>query len=460
MGCIRSLSRISASWTFVLSACVYLLLPSQGWSAFATKASLSVGQEYNDNIFFEKKKEHDFITNITPTLSLFYAPTGQAVPTLNLNISPQGQIYARHHEQNNFGDNISLTGGYTYQYSPRLNFHISDTLRRKGQTRTSGETDDRANQPPGAPTSPPLPGSTVSSPSYQNLGNFVSGGDNISNNFSARGSYLLMPDLRFNGGYSFAYTNFIDSGGSETFHTLSFRGVYNWQQEHNLHAGYSISFGKSRDGDDQVIHNFDFGDDYFTSGLYKLQLTPTLTLSASTGLSVNTGSSGPRIANNSTVTLTKLWETATLTGGVRKGLTPSFGVSGISDTTTFYTNFNMRITEKLATHAGIDWSLFDTRDVSFKTFTGKMGLQYQITPWLSSSLGYNHRRMDSGAGANRTELLEEGKIQSNSVFLVLTVNFDIWPNLGLSRSMTSPSLTPIISTPFPTPAATAPQSQP
>jgi hypothetical protein len=459
MGCIRSLLRIWGKWTLAFTLCLCWTFPSQGWAAFATKASLTVAEEYSDNIFFTKKKEHDFITNIIPTLSLFYAPTGQAVPTLNLNISPTGQIYARHPEQNNFGDNLSLTGGYTYHYSPRLNFHFSDTLRRAGQTRTSGG-EGGAKESPAPPTSPPPTGGALPQPFFQGVGNYVSGGDHISNYFSAQGSYLFRPDIRFNGGYSFAYTNFIDSGGSETFHTLSFRGVYNWQQEHNLHAGYSVSIGKARDGDDLVVHNFDFGDDYFTSGLLKFQLTPTLTLAASTGLSLNTGTGGVRIANNSTVTVTKLWETATLTGGVRKGLTPSFGVSGISDTTTLYTSFNMRLTEKLTTYAGVDWSFFDTKDVSFNTLTGRMGLQYQIAPWLSSSLSYNHRRLDSGAGATRTDLLEKGTVNSNTVFLALTAHFDVWPRPGLSRTMTSPTLTPIISPPFPTPASTAPTSQP
>jgi hypothetical protein len=31
-----------------------------------------------------------------------------------------------------------------------------------------------------------------------------------------------------------------------------------------------------------------------------------------------------------------VWETASLAAGVRKGLTPSFGVSGLSDTTFFF----------------------------------------------------------------------------------------------------------------------------
>ena len=91
-----------------------------------------------------------------------------------------------------------------------------------------------------------------------------------------------------------------------------------------------------------VIHDFDLGDDFFSN--FQIRLSPTLTIAASSGVSLNLGNEGPRIANNTNITIIKLWETATLTGGLRKGLTPSFGVAGISDTTSFFSNFNIRLT--------------------------------------------------------------------------------------------------------------------
>src|SRR5512147_541195 len=105
MGCIRSHSKIWASFAAGLAFIVYFAFPSSAWAAFASQFSLSVGEEYTDNVFFEKQKSHDFITIITPTLSLYYAPEGQVEPTLNLNISPSGFIYARHSDLNGFGAN-------------------------------------------------------------------------------------------------------------------------------------------------------------------------------------------------------------------------------------------------------------------------------------------------------------------------------------------------------------------
>src|SRR5437867_1683080 len=449
MGCTRSLLKIWGKCTVIIFLVLSLWLPSPLWAAFASQFSLSVGEQYNDNIFFAKKKEHDFITIITPTLHLYYAPTGQAEPTLNLNISPSGQIYARHSELNEFGDNASVNGGYTYHYSPRLTFNLTDTFQRQGQTRTPGVFDPF--QVPLTPTTGPpgLPGPG------QNLNDFISRGDQLNNNFAFQGNFLYRPDLSISGGYTNTYTKFIDQGGSDLFQTFSIRGVYNWKQEHNLHAGYSVSIAKSRSrNDDGVIHNFDFGDDYFSN--YNIQLTPTLSLSASTGLSINTSGSGPTVANNSTLTITKLWETASLTGGLRKGLTPSFGVSGVSDTTSLFTNFSIQLAERLTGSAAVDYSFYDTEDVNFKTFEASAGLQYVFTTWLSSNLFYTYRSINSGAGATKTDLLTRGNVNGNSVFLSVTARFDLWPNTGLARNLSSSSLSPVLRTPFPTAPAPAP----
>lgn len=263
--------------------------------------------------------------------------------------------------------------------------------------------------------------------------------------------------MSFNGGYSNTFTKFLQVGGTDRSQTFSLAGIYNWKQEHNLHAGYSITSSNSRNGDNGFIHNFDFGDDYFTGQAYNVQLTPTLSLSASTGLAINTSNSGPRVANNSTITATKLWEKASLAGGLRKGLTPSFGVSGVSDTTSLFTNFTIQLAERVSGNANVDYSFYDTKDVNFKTLSVSAGLQYVITTWLVSSLSYTFQSIDSGAGANSTDLLSRGTVNGNSVFLNFTVRFDLWPNQGLARNLSSTQLSPVLRTPFPIvapPAAT------
>src|SRR6185295_4722075 len=102
--------------------------------------------------------------------------------------------------------------------------------------------------------------------------------------------------------------------------------------------------------------------------------------------------------SNANVTVTKLWETATLQGGLRKGLTPSFGVSGISDTTTFFVDFNSQITGRLTSKINVSYSLWNTEDENFKTLAATAGLQYSINSWLSSNLYYGYYSSIGGSG--------------------------------------------------------------
>ncbi len=399
-------------------------------AGFASRFSFSLGEEYNDNIFFLEKKTHDFVTNITPTLNLFYLPSPGGPSTFKSSITSPGQIFARQSELNNFGDNVSLNTGYTYLYSPRLTFHLSDSLQRIGETRTSGSTAQATQQVPSLPTQFPSPGGTASLPASQSAGDLVSRGDTIANFISARTTFLYAPNISLTGGYSAAHKAFLDQGGSDTTQSVDVRGVYKWQQQHNLHIGYSINIINSRNGDDNVIHNFDIGDDYFST--FKIKLDPTLTLSASSGISLNTGSSGSRVVNNLNLSLIKIWQTAQFTAGLRRGLTGSLGVSGLSETTSLFSNYNIRLTRFLTGIVGANYSFFDTDDVDFSILQASAGFQYWITSWLSSNLRYSHRLRDGGSGAAATDLGTSAKVQSNSVFLSLTANFDIWPNLGLA----------------------------
>jgi hypothetical protein len=454
MGCIRNRSRIWASWLFLVVGIVYLVLANRAEARFAIKFSPTLGELYTDNIFYTRDKEHDFVTTITPTVSILYAPEGQTVPILNLNISPSGLIFARHSELNNFGDNWGLDGGYTYQYSPQLSFSVSDVLGRQGQYRL-GPLTQGAFQLPNAPTSPPPVGGIVPGQANQNLSNFTTGGSQFWNNFSLQGTYLYRPDISFTGGYTNNFVNYLDQGGHDLWQTIGFRGVYNWRQEHNLYAGFRIyiynnrntSNVNNRNNNNNVVFNFDLGDDYFSN--FQINLSPTLTLTASTGISLNVGNNGSPVANNTNITLTKIWETATLSGGVQHGLTSSYGVAGISNTTTVNGQFNYQVTEKLSTIAGVIFSLFDTDDGNFQTFQASAGARYQFTPWLASNLFYAYRWTDSSNSVAQSSsgILQTGIVRANAVYLTLTANFDLWPNAGLARSTTV--LTPLVTTPFP-----------
>jgi hypothetical protein len=135
MACIRNHSRILGSWLLLVSGVAYVFSANLAEARFAIKFSPTLGELYTDNIFYTRDKEADFVTTITPTLSILYASEGQTAPNLDFDIWSSGLIFVRHSELNNFGDNWGLNGGYTYQYSPQLTFFVSDALGRQGPYR-------------------------------------------------------------------------------------------------------------------------------------------------------------------------------------------------------------------------------------------------------------------------------------------------------------------------------------
>jgi len=164
---------------------------------------------------------------------------------------------------------------------------------------------------------------------------------------------------------------------------------------------------------------------------------------------INTGGKGPKVVNNLSLTLIKLWRTAVYSIAVRRGLTSSFGISGLSQTTVFSSNFGIRLTERLTGIAGFDYSIFDTNRVDFNVFRAAAGLQYWVTPWISTSLWYNRRWRDAGSSANsNAALVSAGKISGNSVLLGFSFYFDVWPNPGLSRASTQSLLYGTVGTPL------------
>ena len=445
MDCTKNRSKTLVRIYFLAFPILFLLSLGRAQAQFSSRFSLSVGEEYTDNLFLDKTKENDFVTFIIPKLSFSYSYPAEITPRLTFSLAPAGHIYARHSELNNFGftqaENASATTGFTYPYSPRLTFHLSESLRTSGRSSLTGEA-DQIDGFPRPPTGFPSGGSVDPRAPHEQGGDAVFLGKVISNRASVYGRYLYSPNFTISGGYSNGVSIFSDVGGTEISNAVNVRGTYHlwkqtgWWPQSNIHGGYGIQVIKSREGETNFINNFDIGDDYFSN--FMVQLAPTLTLSGSTGLSINTGKRGPRVSNNSQLTLIKIWELSSLSFGIRRGLTGSLGITnGPSLTTSFFSNFSTRLTEFLTGTAGVNYSLYDTDEVNFNTFVAYAGLTYPITTWLQSSLRYSHRFRDAGAGAAQTELGSRGTVHSNSVFLVFTTYFNVWPNPGLSRVLPS-----------------------
>ncbi len=238
---------VRATW---LLACLVLL--SLGFApsvqaGFQSTFSLDLSEEYNDNIFFSEEQLSDFITAITPAFGLTYVPPDHTKETFSAGIRLPLQIYARNSEQNNFAENASIFGRYGHEFSPRLSFQIRDTFRRTGQTRTSTTNFDFAGQ-----------------------ASLVNSGQLASNDFSVSGGFLYSANITFDGRFNLDTLHFLDEGGSDVTSRIGFRGVYKVGPNHKFHAGYTLKYFRPRNGEDEVIHDFDIGSDYLSN--YKIPL--------------------------------------------------------------------------------------------------------------------------------------------------------------------------------------------
>lgn len=278
-----------------------------------------------------------------------------------------------------------------------------------------------------------------SNSSARSTRDLVVGGEQIDNRVGAQAEFRYSPALTLGGGYCWEYLAFLDAGGKETAHSTSAEVAYQWGQQHSLRARYTFSILRSRDGQESLIHDIDFGDTFLSQ--QTIQLTPTLTLSLAAGVALETGGSGSgggkgnsvSIENTFDVELTKIWRSASITSGVRRGFTNSLGFSGPSLTTSFFSHLETTLTRRLNGAIGVDYSLYDAEGGEYDTLQAFAALQYQATSWLSVSLVHSYRRLNPSSGGSQGSLFARDVISGHNVFLGFSLALDLWPSPGLAR---------------------------
>ena len=138
ISCVRNRDTIGGRWVLVqvmLGVGLVCAFP-EGVAAdgpLVVTPYLAVSEQYNDNIFFTTSHTGDFVTSITPGLSLQYQ---QPRLVLSLSGGTSAQIYAQQTSQNNIAGAQSGALSATYQASERLSLSVSDSVSRVSQTRT------------------------------------------------------------------------------------------------------------------------------------------------------------------------------------------------------------------------------------------------------------------------------------------------------------------------------------
>ena len=105
----------------------------------------------------------------------------------------------------------------------------------------------------------------------------------------------------------------------------------------------------------------------------------------------------------------------------------------------FSAQYAIQITRRLVGFAAASYSLYDTDGEDFTTFQAVGGFQYWLTNWMSANLVYSYRRLNPDGDNRESDILQSTTIDGNSVVLSIAMYFDIWPNIGLARSVAANS---------------------
>jgi hypothetical protein len=371
--------------------------------------NISVSEQYNDNVFFDSSHTEDYVTSITPGLSLQYK---QPRLTLSLSGNTSAQIYARQTSQNKIAQSQSGIFSASYLASPRLTVSLSDSVNRVGATRTGAQPTGSETTPP--PVEPPSPDTGVST--------LLPRGDVLSNSFASNAAYLLAPRWTGSIGYTNNLSNFTDPGGQNVTHRL-FGGVsYAWRS--NLSLGGSVSYSR------YILTQATDTEAFSASAGSSYSYDPTFTLSASVGVYVNhplqAGQDDISTSTGPTFNLTaeKTFEYGTLSLIGSQQITSSAGVAGLSITRSALLVYAMELAQHLTGSISTSYINFDTSQTNFQIVQVFAALNYSLSQYISTGLSYSYRWRDSTQTVPGR--ITAGTVDGNIVQLYLRASYPVW----------------------------------
>ena len=378
-----------------------------GWADPLTLTpSLSLSEQYNDNVFFDDRGVDDFVTSIHEGLSLSYQR-----PRLSLSLSTgnSSQLYARQTQENSATGAQYGTLTAASQPSERLSLSLSDTMTRVDRTRNSA-----------APGSAPIPPGTEQPPPEAQASVLLSRGSALTNSFFGSASYLLAP--RWTGGvtYSNSLSDFSDPGGSDITNRTGLSLGYAWRPTTSISAFYSYSRFDTQNFPHTQSHNPGLG--------FSHQFDPTWSLSASSGVYVRSPLASGRgvpteVGPTFNVTATKLFARGSAFGGAAQQITTSGGVAGASTTLSAFLGYQTQLLEKVSGSLNGTYGHFDTDQTTYEFVTASAALSVSFWRYFRGGLSYSYRWRDSTQATTTTTA---GVVDGNLVQLYVSASYPVW----------------------------------
>ena len=368
---------------FILAFLFFQVKPVMAYE-YTTDISLSLTEEYNDNIFLEPSDRiSDFITHISPGINFSVKSTNSE---LRLGYSPSFSLYSAHDELNDTAHRFTANG--SFRLSERLSLTLTDTF-----VKSSEMVDIRA-----IPDLGPITGRT------ELRLNTVSG--NISHRLSDTFSYTV--------GASYFDTDYKEPGFIDV-KTYSGNTSLGYRSSERTTLSANVRYVKY---DYKTVTDAE-GQDYTLGATHRF--SPTVTGSLTGGITItkieDTGETDTGFTGN--LNITKTFEKGEAALSCRQTV-----IAGVETGTplrdrTVSLRFTRPITNQLTASVSASYSnskSVETNDVDTDVTSLNPDLTYSFSPWASLSLSYNYINNDD-------KITNTGDYYNHIVFLTLRLNY-------------------------------------
>lgn len=346
--------------------------------------SLSLSEEYNDNIFLERSdRKSDFITYLSPGLDFSLKSINSE---LRLGYSPAFSYYSSHNELNSAAHRFTANGIFTL--SERLSFTLTDTFVKSSELRDIRTVPDLG----------PITGRIERT--LHTVGGSI--------------SYSLRDNLSYTLGASYSDADYKEPGISEV-KTYSGNMGLNYRRSERTTLSANVRYVKY----DYNLNSDATGQDYTLGVTYRL--TPTLTVRATAGATntkiEDTGGSDTGFVGG--VDFTKTFEKGEAALSYRQSVIAGVENGGPLRTQTASLSLRRPITNKLNASVSASYNKFksvrisnvDTDEISFGT-----DLTYNLRPWAGLALSYSYVNSDD-------KLIDTRDYYNHIIFLTLRLSY-------------------------------------
>jgi hypothetical protein len=370
-----------------------LLAPPAQQGPLTLIPSLSVSEEFNDNIFSNNQdRQWDFITSFTPALRLY--ANGPAYQ-LSAGYSFSADLYARHSDLSSALARQNLFARGFYRLTPGLTVTASDAFAYDRNSNTLSSL------------------------------NFLAGSQAYwTNHFSPGVSWQMTPRNNLTLSATYDLLRYTETGNGVDSDTYGFQAnlTHAFTQRFSGVVGYAFTYLDLRGEQDSTTHSPTVGFNY--------ALTQTLTATVRGGASITQLGGDTFVTPTGAVTLVQVFSFGTASLAYQRGISVAGGFGGTNDTQTVSGTLTLPfllqglfIVLRPSYNESESLSSTETRSVDVKSVTLYLGATYQIARYVTAFGGYTFFWQRTGGSSANQNDIDQNRVRVGLQF-GYPINFD------------------------------------